>query len=118
MKAIEIGTSRKSHVQVSQEQDGTVLVRFEAAPEAAPAGDEPIAVSSVEARYGIERGALQPYFRSGDLPVAKIGRSLFVKKSDLLRLVDLLAVRRPKNPTPPGVDLDDDYAALAATGRK
>lgn len=70
---------------ITRERDGTLVVRLPPPP---PPGapDELLAFP-----FGnLERNAARALIRDGHLPVAKIGRKFYARRSDVLALVDKL----------------------------
>jgi len=67
---------------VTREPDGTLVIRLPPPP--APAPDE-----LVPFPFGnLERNAARALIRDGHLPVAKIGRKFYARRSDMLALVE------------------------------
>jgi hypothetical protein len=87
-------------------QIAAVIAALVQPPPAPPPADELVAIANV----GIDRGALNRLIKRGLLPAARIGRSIYVKRSDLVALVDKLAAPPPTDAPPPA----DDYEAAVA----
>ena len=68
------------------------------------------------AKAGVDAGALRRLVRRGILPAARIGRSVYVRRSDLVALVDKLA-RRPKAAPAVADGPDAEYSALVSKSR-
>lgn len=90
--------SAPPRITAVQSHDGAIIVRVEAvAPVAAPDALEPFP-------FGLEVAAATKLVKDGTLPAAKIGRKLYAKRSDIVALVDKLAV-------PVRAETDDGYGA-------
>lgn len=97
----------KPRVRVEPEGSAYVI-RIESAPPVA-APDELLAVDGLD----IEQAAIRKLVRNGTLRAARIGRRLYVRRSDLLALIDRLAIEPRREPTG---SVAADYASLVAKG--
>jgi hypothetical protein len=93
---------------VTREADGTLVVRLPPPP-ASSAPDELLPFP-----FGnLERNAARALIRDGHLPVAKIGRKFYARRSDVLALVDKLAVVQARKAPVKGESAKDAYLRLA-----
>ncbi len=92
------GLPHGPRITAVQGQPNTLTIQFETvAPVAAP--DELLAFP-----FGLEAAAAARLVKDGTLRAAKIGRKLYAKRSDIVSLVDKLAV-------PVRAQADDEYGA-------
>lgn len=88
----------------------------DAIEEAGPAGavDALLPVAVLAAEWSLEARGLMSLVRSGELPARKIGRQLCVRRSDVLKVVDLKPVAPERKPS----SVEESYATLLARSGK
>ena len=96
---------------VTREPDGTLVIRLPPPPTPG-APDELVAFP-----FGnFERNAARALMKEGHLKVAKIGRKFYARRSDVLALVDTLAVAQARKKPAKGESADEAY--LRMVGRR
>jgi len=96
---------------VTREPDGTLVIRLPPAP--APTAPDEL----VPFPFGqLERNAARALIRDGHLPVVKLGRKFYARRSDVLALVDRLGAEQARRTPAPRESADDAYLRL--TGRR
>jgi len=96
---------------VTRESDGSIVIRLPPPPPSA-APDE-----LVPFPFGnFERNASRALMRDGHLPVAKIGRKFYARRSDVLALVERVGVAKER--AKPAKRESADEAYLRMVGRR
>ena len=92
---------------VTREPDGTLVIRLPPPP-APSAPDELLPFP-----FGnLERNAARALMKDGHLPVAKIGRKFYARRSDVLALVEKLAVGQTRRTPAKGESAAEAYRRL------
>jgi hypothetical protein len=96
---------------VTPEPDGTLVIRLP--PPSPPSAPDEL----VPFPFGnFERNAARALMREGHLPVAKIGRKFYARRSDVLALIEKLATVQTRKRPAKGESADEAY--LRMVGRR
>ncbi len=92
---------------LTREPDGTLVIRLPPPP--APSAPDEL----VPFPFGnFERNAARSLMREGHLPVAKIGRKFYARRSDVLALVERVGAAQARARPSKGESADDAYRRL------
>lgn len=94
-------------------EDGTIILRVEAVPPV-QAPDELLTLD----RCGLDDQTARRLIREGTLPAARLGRRYFVRRSDVLGLIDKLPAREPLQRTKAVSADTGDYATVVALAQR